>query len=149
MKRVVCLVTTMLATPVMAAEIQPVDGTWRHDIQKLQNDGCPAHLLAPETRSFEYKIDYPKPYHLTGRQEAHTIWKQVGENQWHGTKTVNDADSSHKAVTTYDITVHSDTHITQKTTMTLTVPTAVAKAHGMKSDSCTYSSILEQHFQGR
>ena len=137
-----------LASPVASAEIQPLDGKWRHHIEISENKGCPPQLLGPESESFSYDIEYPKPFHPTGRNEKHTVWKKIGENQWHGVRTHRETGSPGEAVTEYEISVHSERFITQESTLTITVPGAIAKELGIKGGSCSVTSILEQHYSG-
>jgi len=111
-------VFALIMAPLAAsADIQPLDGVWSGQGQFVGETGCPAQI---------------------------TAWSKIAENTWRGvfTQTQPTQMGDISASTVFDVTVLSETEISQDARVQVELPAQIAQLIGMAGTSCSIRTIV-------
>ena len=142
-------ILAMMVAPVAAfADIQPLDGVWSGQGQFVGETGCPAQItqaMLEDSGSYSgNNTTFPKPFDPVPLVNSDLAWSKIAENTWRGvfTQTQPTQMGDISASTVFDVTVLSETEISQDARVQVELPAQIAQLIGMAGTSCSIRTIV-------
>ena len=145
----------LILVPAMAmSDIQPQDGVWSGQGQFIGESGCPAQIadaMAQQSGSYDnQQMTFPKPFDPVPLVNSDIAWSKIGTDTWRGvfTQSQNTQMGAISASTVFDITVTSETEISQSAKVQVEMPQTIAQLLGMSGASCAIQTVVTHRYGG-